>query len=451
MKLKGLIVINICLLIFIGCGKETTVLDDEINISSSTYTPRYSQELVIDTMPKDLIDTIVYEKLMMEHELIETQISVVGDIMFHNTQLFKAYDSESKTFSFRGIFEYVKPYLSTSDLTFGNLETTLHGPYGSETSASEYNYYGYSGYPRFNTPDSILDELLDTGFDFVSTANNHCLDRTYDGMINTIEKLDEAGIAHTGTFKSFEAREPYEIIEVNGIRFAVVNYTYSTNGLYLSDEFMPLVNNMELYREDLLENLYSDIELAEASDADFVIAMMHYGYEYQAFEDSRYQKPITYELIRRGADIVFGGHPHVMQPVEILTELDGETLDEPKVIIYSLGNFISSQRSINKLGGNTDLGVIFNVYIKTVDGLNPTITGLGFVPTYTLWQTEKIMTVPTNLDFEITDLVLADWDKNRIAFANEYTYKHLTTYIGESELISEPYEDNGVIRIDFKD
>jgi poly-gamma-glutamate synthesis protein (capsule biosynthesis protein) len=394
---------------------------------------------------RDGLDTGV----VMDHEMTETRVSVVGDMMFHNTQLFRAYDSQSRSFSFDGIFEYVAPYIETADYAFGNLETTLHGPYGSVNSVSEYNYYGYSGYPRFNTPDSFLDELVSTGFDFMSTANNHCLDRGYDGMVRTIEKLDKAGIAHTGTFASFEEREAYEWVEVNNISFAVVNYTYSTNGLYLSDDLMPLVNNMELYQEDLVQKLYDDVEAAEASGADYVVLMMHYGYEYHEHEDPNYQKPITYEAIRRGADIVFGGHPHVMQPVEVLYSLDEKNYEEPKVIIYSLGNFISSQRNYKKYDGHTDIGVVFNVFFEQIDDGKPRISGIGFVPTYTLWQTDKIMTIPTHEDYAGSELSLTEYDVQRMAFANQYTIPHLTQYLGE-QVMEKIYLEDNMYRLDIE-
>lgn len=447
--------ISLILLTLNGCKEYQSVVQDnyeiQLNMEDHPMTHHYKdvEQTVVMPISSQQIRKDLPTDVVMEHEMTETRVSVVGDIMFHNTQLFRAYDAQSRSFSFDGIFEYIKPYIQSADYAFGNLETTLHGPFGSVNSVSEYNYYGYSGYPRFNTPDSLLDELTATGFDFMSTANNHCLDRGYDGMVRTIEKLDQAGIAHTGTFSSFEEREAYEWVEVNNLSFAVVNYTYSTNGLYLSDDLMPLVNNMELYQEDLVQNLYSDVEAAEASGADYVVLMMHYGYEYHETEDLNYQKPITYEAIRRGADIVFGGHPHVMQPVEVLYSLDEESFEEPKVIIYSLGNFISSQRNYKKYNGHTDIGVIFNVFFEQIDDGKPRISGIGFVPTYTLWQTDRIMTIPTHIDYTDSGLNMTTYDMGRMEFANQYTIPHLTQYLDE-QVMEDVYLEDDMYRLDIE-
>jgi len=393
------------------------------------------------------------------HYTTSTAISVVGDIMFHNTQLFRAYNEESKQFSFMNIFTYMKPYLKASNYTFGNLETTLNGPFGSVTSVSNSNFHGFSGYPRFNTPDSLVDALVDAGFDFLSTANNHCLDRGYKGMVRTIEVLDEKGMQHTGTFLNEEERNPYETVFVNGLKFAVVNYTYATNGLTIAKEYMPLVNTLDLYKEDQLEKMYQDIETADDSGADYVILMIHYGNEYRQTEDNRYQKPITYEAIRHGADIVFGGHPHVLQPIDVLYQLDDQVFDEPKVIIYSLGNFISSQRNIERTGGNTDLGVMLTLYFEQTDNLKPEITGIGLLPTYTLWQTDVIETIPVTEDttwlfnqgLDLNHLSYADWDRKRIEFARNYVIDHLMQYVSEKELFDPVYIEKGVYRFDFKE
>ena len=416
-----------------------------LNISSTGVLPEY--------------ETTPFEK---KHQVQETTIAVVGDLMFHNTQLIKAYDPQTKSFDFSTIFAFIKPYLQAPDLLFGNLETTFYGPYGSTTSMSDQNVYGYSGYPMFNTPDSALDSIKEAGFDFLSTANNHSLDKRLDGLLRTITQLDERGIQHTGTYSSIEEKKPFELTESNGITFAVVNYTYATNGIILRDEDMQLINTLNNYEQESIEQLYNDVDLAVKENTDFVIVMMHYGNEYKGFEDKTYQRAITENLLRHGADIVFGGHPHVLQPIEIYTELDDIPFDEPKIVIYSLGNFLASQRNVDKMGGNTDLGVVFHLYFKQIDALQPKITGIGFIPTYTTWQTDTIMTIPINESFtwdndEVyyygktmsSPLVLTDWDNKRILFAKNYTLNHLLTYENEKSMLGEQYYDDGVYRYDL--
>ena len=380
----------------------------------------------------------------------KVRLAIVGDLMFHNTQLTRAYQEESKTFDFHGLFDLVAPYLQEADLCIGNLETTLYGPYGEANQLSDNNIYGYSGYPRFNTPDSILTGMKEAGFDFLLTANNHSLDRGYDGMIRTIEKLQANEFLHTGTFLSKEERKAYEIVEVNGIRFAVVNYTYATNGLSLSKEQMELINTLDLYQSKQLEQLYQDLAKAQESDAHYVIAALHFGNEYQSLPSETYQKKIAYEAIRKGADFILGSHPHVLQPIELVEELDGIVFEEPKFIIYSLGNFIASQRNVEKIGGNTDVGVILGLDFRQIDRKEPEFIGFSMVPTYTLWQSDRIMTIPVIPSIDVAsgqtypylqDFSLSAWDKQRLDFASNYVVAHLTSFLADSLQETVQYDE----------
>lgn len=385
------------------------------------------------TEPVNPMETEPIQSKDPSERIQNVQLSVVGDIMFHNTQLTRAYQTESQSFDFSGIFEYIAPYLQEADLTIGNLETTLHGPYGNENQLNEDNIYGYSGYPRFNTPDSVLKTIKEAGFDFLLTANNHCLDRNYEGMIRTIEKIKEHDLLQTGTFLSIQERASFEKVDVQGIEFAIVNYTYATNGISLPSEHMALVNTLDLYQEERLEHLYQDLREAEESGADYVIAALHFGNEYQSMPSDTYQRKIAYDAIRNGADIILGSHPHVLQPIELVDSLDDLVFDEPKFIIYSLGNFISSQKNVEKIGGNTDLGVVLNLEFQQIDRSTPRLIGFSLLPTYTLWQNDRIMTVPVKAspDLYLSPLVLTSWDFNRLDFAAKYSISHLTTLLSE--------------------
>lgn len=415
----------------------------------------------VETTIHSSVDTAL-TRPKADHLVRNMSIAAVGDVMFHNTQLTRAYRPSSGTFDFSHIFEFMKPYLTTTDLLFGNLETTFNGPYGDIRSMSDNNVYGYSGYPTFNTPDTALDAIFDAGFDVLSTANNHALDKGTKGMNRTVEQLDRVGIAHTGTFSESVIHEPYLWIEKNGFTFAIVNYTYATNGIQLPKDTMARINTLNNYDEQSLELLYDDVTKANESNADFVVVMLHFGNEYQEFESERYQEAITLKVLEKGADIVFGGHPHVLQPIRVYTTLNDIPLERPKLVIYSLGNFIASQHNVDKIGGNTDLGVVFQVYLQKIDDRAPRITGFGFLPTFTLWQSDIIMTIPVNNDFDwINDeisyvdgtsqkvLSLNEWDKKRIQFASLYTIQHLMTYEANDDAISKPYEFGGYTRYDI--
>ena len=398
-------------------------------------------------------NTSIHEKIAKEHILIDrTQrvntfsIGAVGDLMFHDTQLSRAYDSRTGEYDFFDSFTYIKPYLHKVDYVFGNFESTLAGK-------------DYSGYPMFTTPDSVLDAIKDAGIDFLSTGNNHSLDRGEFGLKRTIEQLNARDIPFTGTYYSTQERTPFEKVIIEDVSFAVINYTYATNGLSIKGK-MDLINTLDYYKEDKLEKLYEDVAVAEASDCDYVIVMMHFGYEYQSLESDKLQKNIVKKLIGEGADIIFGGHPHVLQPVELFYELDGVKYKEPKIVIYSLGNFIASQRNVNKIGGNTDLGVIFNLYFETYDQQRPQIKGIGFLPTYTLWQQDTITTIPITRDLSlleakglnINSFQYTPWDKGRIAFGQDYTVSHLMKYIdSEAQIGNQLYFEDGFYRYDFNE
>lgn len=148
------------------------------------------------------------------------KMTVVGDIMCHDTQFKDAYNSSTDTYDFSHVFREVKEHFTNSDLVIGNLETTFAG-----------KQRGYSGYPTFNTPESLGQNLKTLGFDILSTANNHSLDKGYSGLVSTLEELEKLGIETVGTYSSVEDSEKILTKEVNGIKFAFLSYTYGTNGI----------------------------------------------------------------------------------------------------------------------------------------------------------------------------------------------------------------------------
>ena len=142
------------------------------------------------------------------------KLAMVGDIMVHDYQYNEAYDPATGTYDFMHNFQDVKKYFAGNDLVIGNLELTFGGPNRP-----------YSSFPCFNTPDSFLDAVQDAGFNLLITANNHCMDTGQAGLIRTLDKLDEAGISHFGTYRSQEERVAILYRDVNGIRFAFLSYT----------------------------------------------------------------------------------------------------------------------------------------------------------------------------------------------------------------------------------
>ncbi len=255
--------------------------------------------------------------------LITVSFSVVGDIMCHSVQYNYARVS-ADSFNFNPEFSVIKKYLDQSDFLFGNLETVTAGAKA-----------GYSGYPFFNTPDAFIRSLKYAGFDLLSTANNHAIDRGEAGIRRTIQQINLNKLNYNGTFLSERDRDSIRIFDVRGIKTAFLAYTYGTNGNPVPKGKEYLVNIIDT------TTIRKDIEAARKKGTDIVIVHFHFGEEYQRLPDS-YQKTIVDQTIRNGADIIIGGHTHVLQPISLFKTRNAGM--DSGFVIYSMGNFISNQR-----------------------------------------------------------------------------------------------------------
>lgn len=288
------------------------------------------------------------------------KMTVIGDIMCHNTQYNDAYVGSSGTYDFSYVFKDIKEYISSADLAIGNLETTFAG-----------KERGYSSYPTFNTPEELAENLKNMGIDVVSTANNHCIDKGYKGIVSTLDYLDSAGIAHTGTSRSIQEQETVLVKDVNGIKMAFLSFTYGTNGI-------PIPSGKE-YSVNLIDDdfIVNQINLAKKENPDIICVSMHWGVEYQT-KQNKEQERLAELLFKNGVDIILGSHPHVLQPMEkkTITLDDGTTKDG--FVIYSLGNFMSGQ-----VKENTRNSVILNLQItKNGETGKISIDNINYIPIY---------------------------------------------------------------------
>lgn len=288
------------------------------------------------------------------------KMAVIGDIMCHNSQYKDAYDQKTNTYDFSYVFEDIKEYISSADIAIGNLETTFAG-----------KERGYSNYPRFNTPEQLATNLKDFGIDVVSTANNHCMDTNYTGLVSTLKYLDEAGISHTGTNETEEQQNQILVKDVNGVKIAFLSFTYGTNGITIPVDKSFAVN---LIDEDLI---LRQIKLAKEQNPDLICVSMHWGIEYQ-LKQNQEQEKLKDLLFNNGVDIILGSHPHVLQPMknETITLDDGSTKD--CFVIYSLGNFMSGQTK-----ENTRSSVILNIDITKSEETGKTkLNKVEYIPIY---------------------------------------------------------------------
>jgi len=255
------------------------------------------------------------------------RLAFVGDLMAHDVQKRYAYDRDNDTYSFISCYELIKPYLNDADYTVGNLETPVAGKNATPMT-------GYNEWLLFNAPVEFAEALKETGFDLVTTANNHANDMGEAGILHTIEALDAIGLEHTGTNTSTEDQEKVLIKEINNIRFAFLAYTGGLNSIPLPQGKRYLVNRVN---DDLIRR---QIEYARQAGAEIVIVMPHTGEEFQGNPD---ELAITraHDICRLGADIVMASHPHVLQPTEVFEVVNEDGSVRTCFIAYSMGNFIS--------------------------------------------------------------------------------------------------------------
>ena len=257
-----------------------------------------------------------------------------GDLMQHQAQINAARTSTGYDYS--DCFKFVKEEINRADIAIANLEVTLGGK-------------PYRGYPAFSAPDEYLFAIRDAGFDVLITANNHCLDKGKKGLERTLLMLDSLQIPHAGTYVNTESREQQYplLLEKNGFRIALLNYTYGTNGIKV------ISPNVVNYIDKAV--MAQDIEAARAQHPDALIACMHWGDEYQSLHNKE-QKNLTDWLLQQGVTHIIGSHPHVVQPMELRTD---SITGNKHVVVYSLGNFIS-----NMSARHTDGGLLFKLELE---------------------------------------------------------------------------------------
>ena len=310
--------------------------------------------------------TNVIQDSSVESETVEEKIepinftmTAIGDTLCHNTQYWDAYNSSTKQYDFSYVYDNIKDYTSSADITIGSLETTFAG-----------EDRGYSNYPVFNSPDSLATGLKDIGVDVISLAGNHALDYGYSGICRTIDVLDNVGISHLGTYKSAEDQDKILIKDVKGVKIAFINYTYGTNGIPVPSDKSYCLN---LIDKDLISK---QIKQAKEQNVDMIVACMHWGTEYKTSANDE-QKELADFLFKSGVDIILGNHPHVIEPMEkkTITLDDGSTKDV--FVVYALGNFTADQRA-----EITRDSAILNLDITKVSDGKILINKVSYVPIY---------------------------------------------------------------------
>ncbi len=295
---------------------------------------------IIKEEPKTELKTVNESQEKKEPEVKEERLSLimVGDALLHSSLYRDGY--QNGTYDFTSQLEFIKPEIQKHDLAFYNQESILGG-----TSI------GLSDYPNFNSPQEFGDAMIDAGFNLVSLANNHTMDRGVTAIQNSCDYWKTKDVLTAGSYCSAEDAEEIKIKEKNGIKYTMLAYTYGTNGITVPSDKPYLVN---LYSDELAK---ADIEKVR-DKVDLLIVSMHWGAEYRS-EPTEEQKREAEYLSNLGVDIIIGTHPHVIEPITYINDT---------LVIYSLGNFISAQSTNNDYNTMVELMTSVDVVKTTKDG-----------------------------------------------------------------------------------
>lgn len=329
-------------------------------------------------------------------------ILFIGDIMGHDAQIAAAKNDSSGNYEYDSMYRYVKPIISSADFAIGNLEVTLAGP-------------PYKGYPKFCSPDELAVASKNAGFDILTTANNHSVDRGKNGLERTIDILDSLGIYHLGTYKDQKHRDTanFLILVKDSMRIALLNYTYGTN--YIEPTKPNIVNYIEQ------EQMKKDLDMLQNFNIDKTIIFIHWGKEYKSHPDDE-MKDLASWMFANGADVVIGGHPHYVQPMYWDKE-------KKQMIAYSLGNYVSNQRARRKDGG-------VMVQLKFVRENNEVnLADAGYILTWVHKQT-------INGKDDFTILPCNSFENKPEYFSNPDDYRKMKLFISDSRKLFRDHNLN---------
>ncbi|MBO4911238.1 MAG: CapA family protein [Butyrivibrio sp.] len=319
-KRRAFLISLICVLCVEGC--------EILNVESLTEesSGNRTNEISSTSQDDDSAVAVSLEETVSQSSSDVTLV-MVGDILLHE-QIEQVARDSAGNYNYDFIFENMKPEIENADIAMVNQEVIIGGV-----------ELGISGYPEFNAPYEVGDALVAAGFDIVCSATNHALDKGKKGILNCRDfwKKNYPQMNVVGINETEDEYENIDIIEKNGIKIAVLNYTYGTNGISLPSD-MP-------YAVDILDEdkVAKDIRFAE-ENADFTVFCPHWGTEYNLDVDN-YQKKWTEFFRENGVDLVIGAHPHVIEPIEMIGDGNAEITNNhgggDMLVYYSIGNFVS--------------------------------------------------------------------------------------------------------------
>lgn len=394
MERKIKICIFLCLVMGVLCigylkyyNLEECSIDKSTEMGTLTNSTKNeeSEEKIEKNLEKELDKNVIGEDIKKDsiisneenEKFKEITISAVGDIMVHDSQLDAQYNENTDTYDFNNNFQYVKEYISEADIAIANFEGTLAGKENV-----------FSGYPVFNAPDTIIDAVKNCGFDVLSTANNHTIDKGSIGVTRTLKEIKNKELKVIGT-RSKEEEDRFIIENIKGINIGFISYTYETprkgeiktlNAIQIPKDVEKLINTFSYeHLDENLSEIEKQINSMKEKGAELIVFVIHWGNEYER-KASWYQEHIAQQLCNYGVDIILGSHPHVVQLAEFI---ETERGNKKTLVVYSMGNFLSNQQFERTENPYTEDGVIVNVKIKKdIDSGKININEVSYIPTW---------------------------------------------------------------------
>lgn len=416
------------------------ITDSFFGLSIKNLTYANNDSIHGDNKSDDIIYPVMTDKQVSAFE-DAFRITFAGDLILLEDQVKRAYNGEE--YDFKDVFEYAKPYISSADLALGVFE----GPMAGKDAGYSSSNFDDSKELKLNFPDSFAWAVKDAGFDLVTTANNHILDKGEEGALRTIDVLEKTGLNHTGSYKNDNDRKKnhVKIIESQGLRFAVLSYTYGANNIDISQltdgrysYLTSVISGTEGKTfEKLKQNVYQDFQEAKAMEPDIIMVLPHIGTQFSN-EIDREQEVWTEIFRENGADIILGDHPHVVEPVVI------EKHDDKNVFTaYCPGNFANIYRE-----NQGDTSMLVDIYI---DRKNKEIIGGSIVPLYTHARADgnyRAVPVYEMLNNASLRAQLTTDDINRAAMANKIISQVVFGNEMDISSVTERYyfDENGFIR-----
>ena len=357
MKKKALLIVGLMAAIgFSACSdNEDSALEPVVGTVAETNDDS-SSESGNEQTTEEVTETTT----IPEPEPIRVDIVMVGDILLHDRVNESGLMADG-TYNYDHMFAQVKEEISAADIAIVNQEVILGG-----------RDIGLSGYPSFNGAFEVGDSLVEAGFDVVLHATNHALDKRKKGLLSCLSYWDEKHpqIGVLGIHDTAEDAEEIYVKEIDGIKIAILNYTYGTNGIAMPQD-MPFA--VDMWNE---KDIKADVEKAKQI-SDFVVVCPHWGTEY-VFKETKDQQKKAQFLADLGVDLVIGTHPHVVEPVKWLKGVNGNNT----LVYYSIGNFINATSGDHEGAAARMLGAMAEITLTT-DGEDVWIEKYGVEPLIT--------------------------------------------------------------------